>query len=131
MKRGTWIQWFGEFFLFVGLICSIARIAQAAPGDLDPTFGIGGKVSDGSLHSVYDLAVQPDGKIVLAGTRYFHPDATSWYLVRCLARYNSDGSLDTSFGTNGRVVEEESIGIYYAVTIQSDGKNRRRRHAME
>lgn len=42
---------------------------QAAPGDLDPAFGIGGKVLTQSSYNdkVYALATQPDGKIVVAG----------------------------------------------------------------
>ena len=72
---------------------AISMAAQAAIGDLDPTFGTGGKVTTfvGSSNSFANaVAVQSDGKIVVAG-------------IPLLVRYNSDGSLDTTFGTNGIV----------------------------
>ena len=49
---------------------------------------------------VHDSAVQSDGKIVLAGSTY--KGGVSGYDF-ALARLNSDGSLDTSFGTGGQV----------------------------
>ena len=61
-------------------------------GDLDPSFGNGGIVSLGS--HVGGIAVQPDGKIVVAG------DLTA--SVR-LARYLPNGSPDPSFGDGGSV----------------------------
>lgn len=77
--------------------------AQANPGDLDPSFGRRGKVitdfaSGGSGDSATALAFQADGKVVAAGTSY--TDTSSDF---ALARYNPDGTLDTTFGTNGKV----------------------------
>jgi hypothetical protein len=46
----------------LAMILFDATIGTAAPGDLDPTFGIGGKVIDGSGYGLYDVAIQPDGK---------------------------------------------------------------------
>ena len=90
---------------------TISMAAQAAIGDLDPTFGAGGKVTTffGSSNSYANaVAVQSDGKIVVAG-------------IPLLTRYNSDGSLDTTFGNNGIVTNS---GIYSGedVVIQPDGK---------
>ena len=90
---------------------AISMAAQAAIGDLDPTFGAGGKVTTfiGSSNSVANaVAVQSDGKIVVAG-------------VPLLTRYNSDGSLDTTFGTNG-IVTNSGIDQGKDVVIQPDGK---------
>lgn len=73
-------------------------------GELDTTFGTDGKVVTplpGSHDSARALVIQPDGKIVAAG--FFTPptssDSTGQNPV--IVRYNSDGSVDTSFGTNG------------------------------
>jgi uncharacterized delta-60 repeat protein len=57
--------------------------------------------------------VQPDGKIVVAGS-------TS-YAGFSLVRYNSDGSLDTTFGSNG-IVTASITGLATSVTLQPDGK---------
>ncbi len=96
--------------------------ALAAPGDLDPTFGTGGVVTTdfgSTSDGAQSVAIQADGKIVAAGrTGIF---ALSDF---ALARYNTNGTLDTSFGTGGRVTTnllgfDDSVA---AVVIQPDGK---------
>jgi len=74
-------------------------MARATDGDLDPTFGTGGKVVTdfGSTDWLSAIAVQPDGKIVAIGD--VHPSGKF-----ALARYNSDGSLDATFGNGGKVI---------------------------
>jgi uncharacterized delta-60 repeat protein len=93
-------------------------------GSLDPTFGTDGIVttSIGEYGSrANGIAIQTDGKIVLAGESQtsgnFSPS------VFALSRYNTNGSLDTNFGTAGIVTT--SIGINSAandIVIQADGK---------
>src|SRR5262249_42936154 len=80
---------------FVPQVC-----AQLHPGDLDPTFGVGGKVLTdfGGDETATAVAVQPDGKIVVVGYTNYSDFA--------VARYNVDGSLDSSFGTGGKVVTD-------------------------
>jgi uncharacterized delta-60 repeat protein len=78
--------------------------AAAAPGDLDPTFGNGGvTVSPGTDYfAARSVAVQPDGKIVAGGV-----SAPGGFNINgrfTLIRYLPNGSFDTSFGTNGRVI---------------------------
>ena len=96
--------------------------AQAQPGILDPTFGTGGIVTT-SLFSGYNLAeaiaVQADGKIILSG----NVGMTSNFDVG-VVRYNSDGSLDQTFGLGGLVVVEASIfsDYIYAISVQTDNK---------
>jgi uncharacterized delta-60 repeat protein len=65
------------------------------------------------------VAAQPDGKIVVAG--YALVDGVDQF---ALVRYNSDGSLDTSFNTNGKVTIAVGIGTSKGegVTLQEDGK---------
>lgn len=91
-----------------------------AEGSFDPTF------SDDGRHSVdlgtgderaLAVAVQPDNKIMVAGSG---SDGAAFIL----ARYNVDGSADTTFGTSGIVsaatpVSSESS---YAMVLQGDGK---------
>jgi len=93
----------------------------AAPGDLDPSFGNGGKVVtsiSGNYAIALDTAIQSDGKIVAVG------DSQIGNINRfALARYNTDGSLDTTFGTGGIVVTPFGVSASAnAVAIQSDGK---------
>jgi len=99
-----------------------AVVRYTTDGGLDTTFDGDGKVTT-PIGASYDganaVALQPDGKIVAAGYAY-----NASYPDLALARYNSDGSLDTSFGTNGKVTT--AIGSTYdqanAVVIQPDGK---------
>ena len=80
------------------------QIMKAADGDLDPTFGTGGKVLTDLSHSTdwaNAVAIQPDGKIVVVGTTYKQNDYSDEDFA--VARYNADGTLDTSFGQGGKV----------------------------
>jgi uncharacterized delta-60 repeat protein len=84
-------------------------------GALDPTFGNGGGYVTTSPTSGADLAhagqIQPDGKIIAAGTVYTNKGQDFG-----VVRYNTNGSLDTSFGSGGTALADFSS--YY-------GKNSR------
>jgi uncharacterized delta-60 repeat protein len=102
----------------------VPRRVQAADGDLDPTFGMGGKVIT-DLFSGPDEAmavvIQSDGKIVVAGG----PSSTSGFFDDfLLVRYNPDGSLDDSFGAGGIVLTDfgGDADFVRAIAIQADGK---------
>ena len=87
-------------------------------GSLDPNFGIGGKVTTdfGGSDRANALAIQADGKLVTAGVAGDH---------FALARYNPDGSLDSNFGTGGKVTTDfgDSNGVGARdLAIQADGK---------
>ncbi|HKR22442.1 MAG TPA: hypothetical protein VJS17_07605, partial [Pyrinomonadaceae bacterium] len=87
------------------------------PGDLDPTYGTGGKVRTDfpTTAGLGGAALQPDGKIVVAGIA----GNTDPYIV---ARYTLDGSPDPTFGTaNGRQIAPFTI-LARAVAVQPDGK---------
>lgn len=89
-------------------------------GDLDPTFGTGGIVTTitEAQDSAIAMALQPDGKIVAAGTSDNNGDPDF-----AVARFTSDGVLDTTFGTDG--IATTPIRIWDAlgaVAVQSDGK---------
>jgi uncharacterized delta-60 repeat protein len=98
-------------------------------GNLDTTFGSGGKVTIGfgsetgdpdSEDRAYGVAIQDDGKIVLGG--YSQYDYTT--TVFALARLNPDGSLDTNFDGDGTLVTNfgSSVQVANAVAVDSDGK---------
>jgi uncharacterized delta-60 repeat protein len=76
-----------------------AVVRYAADGTLDPTFGTGGIVKTalvpGNHEQAHQLALLPDGKIVVGGFTYYPNQAA-------LVRYNADGSIDTTFGTAGK-----------------------------
>ncbi|HEX8398793.1 MAG TPA: FG-GAP-like repeat-containing protein [Pyrinomonadaceae bacterium] len=86
-------------------------------GMLDPSFGTGGKVYesfDDLGGTPQTMIIQPDGKIVVAGS-----DNNS---VLFVARFNPNGSLDTSFGTNGRIVSNAYNASFTQLVRQPDGK---------
>jgi uncharacterized delta-60 repeat protein len=74
-------------------------------GSPDPTFGDGGYVETpvGGWAFAHGIALQPDGRIVVAGGSYQEGNQADPAVLEefTLARYNSNGSLDTSFGTDG------------------------------
>src|SRR3954452_968296 len=96
MSRGNWAGQLVACVLAVLLGHSLAAgIAQAAPGGLDPSFSADGRQTTDfgtGFSRANAVALQPDGKIVVAG--YFQQGYG-------LARYNADGSLDTSFSGDG------------------------------
>jgi uncharacterized delta-60 repeat protein len=77
-----------------------------SPGDLDTTFNGTGIVdfSFGFTDHLRASVIQTDGKIIAAGDS----DFGSNHANLALARFNSDGSLDTTFGSQGRVTTEVS-----------------------
>jgi uncharacterized delta-60 repeat protein len=102
-----------------------ALARYSANGGLDPTFDGDGKVTTdfgGRSDRAGDVAIQPDGKIVAAGSGF---PAAVRPLDFALARYNRDGTLDGTFGDGGKVLttfEPNSIESANAVVIQPDGK---------
>jgi uncharacterized delta-60 repeat protein len=95
-----------------------------APG-LDASFGGGGKtlISFGGVAAVaYALAIQPDGRIVVGGANdYLTNEADSAVSSLALARLNTDGSLDLSFGVDGKTTNT-GMDNASAVAIQPDGR---------
>ncbi|WP_318773950.1 Ig-like domain-containing protein, partial [Meiothermus sp.] len=100
-----------------------AETFTGARGELDPTFGSGGKVTTdlgSSYDEAYALVLQPDGRLVAAGRSVDAAGNDDFALVR----YNPDGSLDTSFGIGGKVTTEvgSSSDEARALVLQPDGK---------
>jgi uncharacterized delta-60 repeat protein len=101
-------------------------LARYLPGGaLDTTFGTAGKVRTdfgaSDLDIAYCAALQPNGKIVAAGSATFNNDTEQRFAI---ARYNSNGALDPNFSSDGRVTI--NFGSYlqsaYSVLVQTDGK---------
>lgn len=111
---------FGLIVLALTLTSLPNAVVQAAAGDLDPTFGNGGKLTTAFSNNRdfgYDVAVQADGKIVVVGTADIEASGQQF----AVARYNLNGSLDATFGTGGKVTTQWG-DIAFAVAIQPDGK---------
>ena len=91
-----------------------------ALGQLDPSFGQQGLalIPFPSFSAITGVAIAPDGKIVVVGT-------TGGTTPRefALLRLNTDGTLDTSFGTGGLVTASLSLGDDFAqaMAIEPDG----------
>jgi uncharacterized delta-60 repeat protein/uncharacterized repeat protein (TIGR01451 family) len=88
-----------------------------ADGSLDPSFGSGGKVTTdfGGFDAASAAVIQPDGRIVAAGRSGSGDFA--------LARYNTDGSLDTTFGNGGKLTTDfGGFDAAFGVALQADGK---------
>jgi uncharacterized delta-60 repeat protein len=104
-------------FLFLLVTTSFAQ-----DGSLDLTFDTDGRVTT-SIGTFDDaaraMALQSDGKILVAGHSYNNSDYDF-----AVVRYNSDGSLDNTFGTGGVVTTPIGSGDDYAkaIALQSDGK---------
>lgn len=108
--------------LLIGQSTGIAVRRYTSSGALDLTFGNAGTaiISGVAYEEGYSIAVQPDGKIVGGGADF---DYFSSYRAAVLFRLNSNGSLDTSFGSAGTGVITIDDGTWGSrVFIQSDGK---------
>ncbi|MEU6371983.1 calcium-binding protein [Streptomyces sp. NPDC046909] len=100
------------------LVLAVPGSALAAPGDLDATFGSGGKVTvpNGLAVGTGDVVVQGDGKIVTV--------RSSQSFDFSVMRHNADGSLDTAFGAGGeaRLDMDGGEDVAEGVALQNDGK---------
>jgi uncharacterized delta-60 repeat protein len=101
------------------------RCLLSGPGSLDTTFGSGGLVTTSFTVKPHDtansVAVQTDGKIIAAGIGYTNSGKSTTYAFE-VARYNTAGSLDTTFGSGG-LVSTAITGQYdWGFTLQPDGK---------
>ncbi|MFB0926215.1 MAG: hypothetical protein QMB65_13190, partial [Vicingaceae bacterium] len=89
-------------------------------GSLDNTFGTGGIVTqdvNGSLDEGRAAVLQPDGKIIVTGRT-----GPNWSKKNFTSRHHSNGTLDTSFGTNGFSFVTDEDAVPETVSLQTDGK---------
>ncbi|MBL7807094.1 MAG: T9SS type A sorting domain-containing protein [Saprospiraceae bacterium] len=97
------LQHFQSLILVLGMLSSIGLTAQ--PGTLDPTFGQGGRVNfafdtPSTENDPTVVAVQADGKIVVAGRAFHLPGATIPHVG--IARLMPNGDLDPGFSGDGK-----------------------------
>jgi uncharacterized delta-60 repeat protein len=119
------IQADGKIVVVGRAYLSPTRFAVArfnADGSLDTSFGSAGKVTTNfgvggayNQHDANDLVIQPDGKILVAG------GGGGYFLI---ARYNANGTLDTTFDGDGKVAYDTGLGTggIADVALQPDGK---------
>jgi uncharacterized delta-60 repeat protein len=106
-------------FLACAIVVASSTVAMAQAGQLDSTFGTGGIFTTSFVQTdaTMDIAaaIQSDGKIVVGGST---PGGAA------LARLNTNGTLDSSFGTGGIVNNsfDNVLGLVVGIAIQSDGK---------
>ncbi|GJE19528.1 cadherin-like domain-containing protein [Methylobacterium marchantiae] len=111
-----------------GSSADFAVVRYNADGSLDTSFGpgktgtIATPVGTGASNDyAYSATVQADGKILVAGNGIGARDNDFG-----VVRYNSDGSLDTTFGTGGKVLTpvgaDSLLDAAYSITVQADGK---------
>ena len=108
-------------YSFGGINLDFALVRYNADGSLDDSFGNGGKVTTdlaGETNEAKSITIQNDGKLIVGGYTY-SSDTHDFALVR----YNTDGSLDTSFGTGGIVITDFGDSDWlWSTAIQVDGK---------
>ena len=104
-------------FLAAVAVISSSTLAWAQAGQLDSTFGTGGifttNYTSPDVTMDTAVAIQSDGKIIVGGS---NPGGA------VLMRLNTNGTLDSSFGTGGIVNNTAVLGPVMALAIQPDGK---------
>ena len=103
---------------------ALPSTARALPGDLDPAFGVGG-IALTSLGAGLDkasaMAVQPDGKYVVAGMHSPLVDSADPTPFWTLVRFNEDGSVDSGFGIDGVVIGDDWQSVLDILCLPADG----------
>lgn len=105
------------------LALGFKTLTNAAPGYLDTSFSTDGKVTQdiaGDYDRINRILIQTDGKIVIVG--YSNDGTDNDFL---LLRYDTDGNLDTTFGTSGIVLtdfDSNSQDFAWGAVLQADGK---------
>ncbi len=107
------------FFTIAFLFIAISNVLSQ-PGTLDKTFGEGGIVIGKNYGGCNDLLIKKDGKIISIGSGADDGSIGGFMAMR----YNTDGTLDISFGDSGKIVtnldSRGNEGLYGA--LQADGK---------
>jgi uncharacterized delta-60 repeat protein len=117
---GVVIQSDGKIVAAEGNAAGFELARYNANGNLDTSFGSGGKVvtalGTGTSYAAA-LLLQPDGKLIVTGEL----EPASGGGVRELVRYNADGSLDASFGSGGIVSGPAALELAYTAALYPSG----------
>ncbi len=129
MKQGNLINNFLAIAFAAGLFFQCEIAVRAAPGGPDYTFGfLGVKIDNDEIYNMNPtiIAQQSDGKLLVAGSYNTQANTAQRVLLR---RYNTNGSVDGSFGLSGFAVAQlfnpSIVSIYGSgadLLVQSDGK---------
>lgn len=107
--------------IILHLLLNITKLFAQQAGTLDNTFGVGGLVTTdfiGDFNEAFSVVVQPDNKIIVAG---YGLNITSFDFE--LVRYNTDGTLDETFGEAGKVITDlGGSDQINSMLLQADGK---------
>ncbi len=114
---------FSRIWWMLLMLLATQQSLMAAPGDLDSTFGTGGKVltnTGAGAVAGRAIVIQPDGKIVVAGATDLNNPSSDFLLLR----YNTDGTLDTTFDGDGKTATDfnNRSDAAFGAAIQADGR---------
>jgi uncharacterized delta-60 repeat protein len=110
-----------KVLLSIAISSALAARPAAGAGVLDPSFGVGGLAIVQEVGVFYEVAVQPDGKIVASGSSGCTPTFCG-SSVPFLVRFNADGTLDGTFGAGGiRALAEFDVRSFVPVALEADG----------
>ena len=119
------LQTDGKIVVAVKGITEFTTIRLNTNGTLDTSFDDDGIVridfGGAGFETAYGVAIQPDGKIVVVGSSEVNP--TLFDFDMAITRLNTDGSIDSAFGTNGIVTYgSNSLDEAADVSIGAAGK---------
>ncbi len=96
-------------------------------GNLDESFGAAGRLVAPTLLGDDDtdgFAIQADGRLLVAGPSSASPGGHP--ITLAIRRFNADGSVDTTFGDGGSVLDTNtsgaSVSLWTALALQPDGR---------
>jgi uncharacterized delta-60 repeat protein len=111
-------------YCYEGMLTVFCVSRYLANGSLDTSFNGSGKITsviNGEANEARSVAVQGNGKIFVGGNCYDRSRRANDF---CIARYNSDGTPDNSFGADGKVITQFNNDDAYirSIVVQTDGK---------
>lgn len=105
-----WRQFISAQLLTASIIIGVVISANGAWGDFDTSFGTGGTYQETAAgYQLGDVVMQPDGKILVTGSK-LNSNGKKRFFLR---RYLSNGTPDTSFGNNGSAVINTFLNANY------------------
>lgn len=125
-SKGTGVS---HLVFSVALVLIFSEAAISATGDLDPTFGVQGRnfvtvfnsqPELGNHNYAEDIVIQPDGKILVAGSAWVIPNGDDFVILR----FNANGQLDSTFANGGifRHTLSPVTDRLNGIAVQADGK---------
>jgi uncharacterized delta-60 repeat protein len=114
--------WAGEATAANGTNGAFAAVRFNANGTVDQAFGTGGMATaafpNSNVQGAGTVLVQPDGKILLGGEVLPNMRAPA---DGALVRFNSNGTLDQTFGSGGQVLSTATVGNITALGLDAAG----------